>query len=64
MTPNLYLIIGGVTAAAIGGVRHWLTRGRSASPAVNEKATGTGVPEGGAKGEIHAVSKQPNGTTE
>jgi hypothetical protein len=49
---NLYVIAAGLTAAAVGGVRHWLTRGRKASPApVEKKPTGTAVPEGDAKAE-------------
>jgi hypothetical protein len=54
---NLYVIAAGLTAAAVGGVRHWLTRGRKASPSVNEKdgkdkkSTGTAVPEGDAKAD-------------
>jgi hypothetical protein len=58
MNLNLYTFIGGLTAAAVGGWRYWLTRGRPADrkpevsdrkPEVSHSSAGTDVPEGTAK---------------
>jgi hypothetical protein len=50
MTPSLYVFVGGLITAAVGGVRYWLTRGRKPDRALEtvleSSASGTGVPEG------------------